>query len=458
MLPSVDMRTAAVLGCAAWIALLACSGPGPRSALTDDDRRSLEVLGYLDQVEEETEPDRRGVTHHDSTRSSPGITVLGSRMGLREAYLYGMDGAPLGTWRVPSDHGRKLLWAQPAVDGHLIVVGYDYLLKTTVEGEVLWEAEPARYHHGFDEDDSGRIFAMVACEREVVRRDRTFRIQDDRIVVLSPGGETLKSISVLDLVGLNRIPLEELTAVPEKEPALRQRLDELGVDHPGDVLHLNSLQVVDREVGFAREGDLLTCLRNLDLVLVIDPEEERIVWEWIGGREILDRPHRPVLLETGHIVLLDNGWRRGASRVLEVDPLTSDLVWQYPERPDESFYTRRGGMAQPLPNGNLLITESDRGHVFEVTRSGDVVWDFWNPRFHDGRRETVYRAWRWSMDDLRDLRVPDRLRSAVVPPRGPRDGSELDRLSDALSSVVFVDGFGSAGTSRWSHSRGSPPL
>ena len=34
---------------------------------------------------------------------------------------------------------------------------------------------------------------------------------------------------------------------------------------------------------------------------------------------------------------------------------------------------------QQLPNGNVLITESDRGRLLEVTRAGEIVWEYWNP-------------------------------------------------------------------------------
>ena len=32
-----------------------------------------------------------------------------------------------------------------------------------------------------------------------------------------------------------------------------------------------------------------------------------------------------------------------------------------------------------LKNGNTLITESDFGRAFEITREGDVVWEYYNP-------------------------------------------------------------------------------
>lgn len=43
------------------------------------------------------------------------------------------------------------------------------------------------------------------------------------------------------------------------------------------------------------------------------------------------------------------------------------------------FYSGFISGAQRLPNGNTLICEGAKGHVFEVTPEGRVVWEFWNP-------------------------------------------------------------------------------
>src|SRR5258706_14516162 len=39
------------------------------------------------------------------------------------------------------------------------------------------------------------------------------------------------------------------------------------------------------------------------------------------------------------------------------------------------------GNAQRLPNGNTLITESSFGRFFEVTKEGEIVWEYVNPFF-----------------------------------------------------------------------------
>jgi hypothetical protein len=76
---------------------------------------------------------------------------------------------------------------------------------------------------------------------------------------------------------------------------------------------------------------------------------------------------------------------RTFSRVLEINPMTKQIVWQYVQaKPSEGtmvgnehlFFSNIMSGAQRLPNGNTLISEADTGRVFEVTTEGDVVWEY----------------------------------------------------------------------------------
>ena len=102
------------------------------------------------------------------------------------------------------------------------------------------------------------------------------------------------------------------------------------------------------------------------------------------------------MLENGHILLFDNGMARGWSRVIELDPLTKKIVWEYraPNRTD--FYTRARGACQRLPNGNTLVTDSDSGQGFEITADGEIVWEFLNPNITpEQKRITIFRMKRY---------------------------------------------------------------
>ena len=97
-------------------------------------------------------------------------------------------------------------------------------------------------------------------------------------------------------------------------------------------------------------------------------------------------------------MIFDNGRERPYTRVIELNPVTEKIEWEYKGDPPQSFYSISRGGNQKLLNGNYLITESDKGHVFEVTRDGEIVWEFFNPDVtaigEENKRAAIYRMMR----------------------------------------------------------------
>ena len=92
-----------------------------------------------------------------------------------------------------------------------------------------------------------------------------------------------------------------------------------------------------------------------------------------------------------------------SSRVLELDPVRREIVWSFEGDPPESFFSKRRGSNQRLPNGNTLICESEKGRVFEVDTQGELVWEFWNPEVREDRRKRIYRFMRKSEEEVQNL-------------------------------------------------------
>ena len=114
------------------------------------------------------------------------------------------------------------------------------------------------------------------------------------------------------------------------------------------------------------------------------------------------------MLDNGHILVFDNGVARRSSRVLEMDPVSGKVVWEYPGDRGRPFFTRSRGANQRLPNGNTLITNSDSGIAFEVTAGGDVVWKFQTPHLNkQGHRATIERMDRYEKSFIDLLFVRD---------------------------------------------------
>ena len=85
----------------------------------------------------------------------------------------------------------------------------------------------------------------------------------------------------------------------------------------------------------------------------------------------------------GNILVFNNGMPY--SQVLEFDPTTKKLVWEYSATAlgygknhsiAHSFFSGTLSSAQRLPNGNTLITEGYDGRIFEVTPELETVWEY----------------------------------------------------------------------------------
>jgi len=193
--------------------------------------------------------------------------------------------------------------------------------------------------------------------------------------------------------------------------------------HPGDLTHVNSLQELPENPWYAagdrrfRPGNLLLSARNVNTVFVVDRQSGAVVWHFTAD---LDRQHEarmngPGLPNPGRILLLNNRlgsfWGDHQSELLEIDPRDGAVAWRYRS---PGFFTPTGGTGQLLPNGNVLVTSTRGGRVFEVTRAGQIAWEWVSPR-------EPMRAVRVAPDACPQLaRLPFPTPTAVVPPRGYR--------------------------------------
>ena len=122
------------------------------------------------------------------------------------------------------------------------------------------------------------------------------------------------------------------------------------------------------------------------------------------------------MLRNGDILIYDNGGyapfpprERDFTRLVEINPLTGKIVWQYSYEPyifkhTAKFFSSSWGSVQRLPNGNTLSLDCHKGRVFEVTPQGEIVWEYISPFFW-GRGTAVvdsgiYRVYRYAYDDF----------------------------------------------------------
>lgn len=72
------------------------------------------------------------------------------------------------------------------------------------------------------------------------------------------------------------------------------------------------------------------------------------------------------------MLIFDNGSKRKYTCVIELEPVTKRVIWEYKSKPEADFYSAERC-------GNTLISDSDSGRVFETTMNGKIVWEYYNP-------------------------------------------------------------------------------
>jgi Arylsulfotransferase (ASST) len=337
-----------------------------------------------------------GVRAHDPARASFGYNLFDGR-------LMDMDGRILKTWR-----SRYLSLILPS--GHYVAQQHYESRKWglyTWDDETVWEKD-LPVHHDIFFTPRGTI--IVLSKEMHLFRGR--KVDFCTVIEFDLEGKELMRWSAFEhLSELKKhhrsLELDRSKIFFLPEPPGRKAATPWGGNY--DYYRMNSFQFLPatelgtRDARF-REGNWLISFRHGSMVFILNKDTQEVVWQCIAEdiSEGLQGQHAPAMLPDGRILIFDNGRYRGWSRVIELDALTKKILWQYRA---EGFYTLSQGHAQRLVNGNTLITESERGRAFEITRGGELVWEYYHPDRQDasnsshpenfGRRQWIYRMVRY---------------------------------------------------------------
>jgi hypothetical protein len=351
--------------------------PYPRSKQLD----LVKSLPYVHATFDPRQGDSGVIT---PSSGAPGGYNLYNSWQDSSAYLIDMQGNVLHTWsynfRDQDWHHVELL---PTGD-ILVVLRGSGVAKLDKHSKLIWYyTGPA--HHDLWVHDTGEIFIISGETTRLPELHPELNIFADTIAVLSPDGKLKTEFSLLK--ALQDSPYRYLlpSLAPERFPAEVKALD---------ILHTNHVEVFDgakeRLWKLYKRGNILVSMKHINAIAILDGETKAILWLW--GPTNLSLQHHPQVLDNGNILLFDNGTER--SRVIEMEPQSGQIVWKYED--GEAFFSKWGGAAQRLPNGNTLITNTTGGRALEVTPGGKVVWEFANPKvLKGGDRVNIWRMTRY---------------------------------------------------------------
>ena len=350
-----------------------------------------------------------GLTHHLPQRSTKGYTLLTPHGG-DSTYLIDMDGRIVHRWRLTDvrpayaqllDNGNLLLSVRPLDPGtppsrdemrknpppferrvQFIGGHFGELRELDWEGNMVWQYVNNALHHDFVRLESGNTlfpeFVELAEEFDKAVRGGGPRrrganvpplISDDLLEVDGDGNE-VRRIHIWKLLDPKKDPIEPMQGRWEWT-------------------HTNGIDVNDA-------GDIVFSSRHCSRVGIIDAKSEELRWKYTEAA----LQHNPTWVGDGNVQIFDNG--RMGSRIIEVNPENDEIVWSFASQPPQQFYSGHISGAHRLPNDSVVVCEGSSGRVFEVTRNGEVVWEWINPFTNIGPRGgtsvSMYRAHRYLPD------------------------------------------------------------
>ena len=355
---------------------------------------------------------RKGVTYYDSSKAYEGYTLF-SPLGGYNTWLIDMQGQIVHHWSLlhqplyarllPNGNllycGREeknpkgpkvdILDAYGNVAGTIWMGGFQHMLEVDSDNNVVWQYEDPLINHDFYRMENGNTMYIK------------YVLVPDNIKNKVKGGIPVGATTPLWCDALNEINSKgevvwEWLAYKHLDPEIDVMCPLM---HRYEWTHMNTCTVL-------ANGDILISIRGTNSIYIIDKKTGDITWRF--GRGELAHQHEPVMLNNGNILVFDNGEHRpfpkfSYSRVVEINPKTNAIEWEYKDDPPFAFFSSNQGGCQRLPNGNTLITDSNAGRIFEVTHDCEIVWEyispFYGPYVGYPPNNGIYRSYRYGLND-----------------------------------------------------------
>jgi hypothetical protein len=342
-----------------------------------------------------------GLTVYNPAKAASGYTLY-SPFFSPLVYLIDMAGRTVHTWEVgvgktQSGATGKTYHSKYVGDGRVLIsvsnraiAPPDYgMREVDWDGNIVWEYPLEYNHHDFQRLPNGNTLILYSIFA-VYPEFSDIEIRNDLMVEVTPDKKIVWEFDTLD-------HLDEFGYGAESIDLMRRAPDPWH-NNTLEILPPNALEATDSRF---RAGNILVSHRSGSTIAIIDKETRQVVWHW--GPGVILGQHHPQMLSNGNIIIYDNGGSanypteyRFWSRLVEMNPLTGEVVWEFRYPPGKTaitdpddpgggggsggirFLSESWGSLQRLSNGNTFSLDANCGRFFEVTPGGEVVWEFVN--------------------------------------------------------------------------------
>lgn len=364
----------------------------------------------------------------------------------KDVWLIDMQGRTINHWEmpcVPGCHGellpnRNLLYAGKIDNGPLVDFegAGGILIEMDWNGKIVWQYEDPYLHHTFYRMRNGNTMVLkwVKVPHEVAIKVKSGLPGTEREGVM--WSDAFQEITSAGKVVWEWLAYEHLDPEVDIICPICSR---------AEWTHATSFDVL-------KNGDILVSFMRTNTVAIIDKKTGDIKWRW--GQGEIGHQNDATVLDNGNILVFDNGRHApgiglGFSRIVEVNPITNNMVWQYREDPPFYFYSSFLGSVQKLPNENFLICEGTTGRIFEITPRGELAWEFVSPyRYHSsgewGYHNFVFSAYRYDFryegladQDVRRARAKQGVQEVKKPEIPKAISTQEARMRSRLEDLGY---------------------
>lgn len=274
-----------------------------------------------------------------------------------------------------------------------LVFNYEYCgtVKLDACGTVLWTVNKPT-HHSLVPAAAGGYWSLgrhkwLASEYPdrfppISSAGTDQEILEDTLLRIGEDGEVLEEVSIPQLMLDN-----DLDGVLTANLGFGMK----SIMRP-ELVHANKVTELSADIADAfplfSAGDLAISMRQLNLIMVLDPETKAVKWHQTGPWV---RQHDPEFRPDGRLSIFNNNVYRTAyvdgqtdlsaprtTNIIAVDPVSRETEVIFGERPGQEMLSVIRGQHELLDNGRMLITEFDAGRVIEVDTDGQIVWEYIN--------------------------------------------------------------------------------
>ncbi|MFK7838296.1 MAG: arylsulfotransferase family protein [Sulfitobacter sp.] len=336
-----------------------------------------------------------GLTHSDSARVTPGLTLIAPMQG-DMVFLVDETGGEVHRWHTGVGLTK---WCYMLPGGRLLAnervanpSGVDLTLSGRVsiydwDSTLIWQHDDPGQHHDARQLDDGRLIYLANTPLTDKERAAIVGGVPGTEPEGGPFGEVIREVDSTGTIrwewpftnfGFDRFPLH--------------RNANRWVHG-----HANTIQPL-------RDGRYLVPSKVMNLIFIVNPATDKVEWHY--QNDAMGGQHDVQMLDSGNILLFANGTYAPylhASEVWELNPDTKEIVWRYRQKDNPlAFYSPMVSGCQRLPSSNTLVCEGAKGCVAEVTPEGDVVRQYINPVFNSheklGSFNWLFRARRYARD------------------------------------------------------------